>query len=188
MGYPQTLLGLEWVEAVRKLRLHRIRHGGALSFQEDACWEAALATPHGGTIIGKDDDPYMLRVYLMPKCFVPGFSDVYLHYFMRSDERNPHNHPCVSCTSRILTQGYKEFRLHNAGKPEQEWSEQVLLAGYENRLTRKDYHRIELLCERKGCWTVFVAGPRVPGDPNLAWGFFDLDKKEHIPWSQYEGQ
>ncbi len=113
--------------------------------------------------------PYLLRRYLTPsngrlgewwRKHLPG---VYLHYFYRSDyERELHNHPWEWAVSLILAGGYIEIR-------QDEWRERR--PGETVILHEGTFHRVELCDEVAGCWSLFIAGPRV-AEP---WGFISED-------------
>jgi hypothetical protein len=101
-----------------------------------------------------------------------------LHHFRRGDEaRETHSHPWAWCASIILVGGYREERLRL------EWPEvrvRVLRPGSVNFLRHDDFHRVDLLDEERGCWTLFVHGPKMQG-----WGFLDRDTREFTPWREF---
>jgi len=126
-------------------------------------------------------EPYLLRRYLTPSNGRLGewwrkhFPGVYLHYFYRSDhDRELHNHPWEWACSLVLSGGYIEIR-------EDSWRERR--PGETNMLFSDTFHRVELCDEFVGCWSLFVAGPRMP-EP---WGFITEDG-EFIEHEAYSAQ
>lgn len=132
--------------------------------------------------IETDGKPYLTRWYVWPPG--PRTADdkvtpaspfaIFIHHFHRSDaDRDQHNHPWSVSASLILKGGYREERgdYMRTFKP-----------GSVNVIHAEDYHRVDLLDPKKGCWSLFVAGPNVG-----SWGFRNADTGEHIPWRQYLG-
>lgn len=134
------------------------------------------------TITNAAGDPYLTRFYVFPKG--PRTRDntdgvtpdapfaVFIHFFHRSDEdREKHNHPWKESVSLILTGGYREEREDGlyTRKP-----------GDINVIRSTDYHRVDLLTPKKGCWTLFVAGKNIS-----SWGFKNAQTGAHIPWRDY---
>lgn len=109
-------------------------------------------------IIGGTERPYLMRWWLVPRN--PGIN-VYLHYFLRSDDdRALHCHPWANCS--ILLRGtYTEHTIAAGGVHRRE----ILKAG-DVRLRRSGRmaHRVEL--HDGPCWTLFITGPRY-----REWGF-----------------
>lgn len=170
-----------------ELREQRIAAGGKLSALEESLWTTAQNAVFGGTVIGRAGDPYLMRVYLMPKRQDDGpETTVYLHYFLRGDsDPNPHNHPWKSAQSLVLTGGYTEYS----------YAPQFSLApcvevwephSWNRGLSHSRYHRVELLEPKKGCWTLFIAGRRLHVADGTDWGFWDLKANCHIPWGSYD--
>lgn len=115
-------------------------------------------------IIGGEDDPYLLRWWIIPRN--PVFN-IYLHKFLRSDEdRALHSHPWLFNCSILLKGNYIEHTpkgkfLRKPGNVYFRFGEA--------------FHRVELLKkwikqsdgsmvgipDREPCWTIFVTGPRV---------------------------
>jgi len=124
-------------------------------------------------IVGRKDDPYLLRWYVIPRN--PWLS-IYIHKFMRDDEdRALHDHPwwfvsfmLKGCYWEIVTGGKWVFRR---------W----LSVGIRRATHR---HRVVLL-KRGGvarqpipCWTLVITGPRI-----REWGFWC--PKGFVPWQQF---
>jgi hypothetical protein len=126
-------------------------------------------------IKGPDGSPYLTRVYLTPKgewwrdkLGLPG---MFLHYFHRSDhERELHNHPWS--WALILSGGYLEER-HD------DWP-RCYFEGDTNKITERTFHRVTLLNEKAGTWTLFVAGAR----HGRSWGFLQPDGAV-VPFREY---
>lgn len=174
-------------ELCAELRAQRVTTGGELSCLESSLWETAAQAPFGGIVIGRAGEPYLMRVYLLPKSKADGPDmTLYLHYFIRGDsDPNPHNHPRKSAQSLILTGGYTEFEY----TPQLSLTPRVHVRepGSWNRgLTHSRYHRVELLEPKKGCWTLFIAGRRLHPSDGTDWGFWDLKANCHIPWGAYD--
>lgn len=119
-------------------------------------------------IIGGRSDPYLLRWHIIPRN--PIFN-VYLHYFMRSDDdRARHTHPWLWNLSILLRGLYREwfgdgagdFADRNAGLFKLRWGAAP--------------HRIELIAGP--CWTLFITGPRV-----REWGF--LCRQGFVHWRDF---
>lgn len=110
-------------------------------------------------IIGSEDNPYLLRWWLIPRN--PVFN-VYLHCFLRSDDdRALHCHPWANL-SVLLRGRYIEHTAHADGNPQQ----RVLWAGdWRLRWRGGIRHRVELYPGERA-WTLFLTGPRY-----REWGF-----------------
>jgi hypothetical protein len=119
--------------------------------------------------------PYLLRTRLSPdrdwwrkELKMPG---VFPHFFFRSDsDREIHNHPWAWSVSFILSGGYWEERYDPMIRGTRR---KLYLPGSINRIDRETFHRVELVDPEAGCWTLFVAGPKVLGDGE--WGFMNRD-------------
>lgn len=70
----------------------------------NSAWLKHLLAREPHQIIGRPDDPYLLRWYVIPR---NRFINVYLHKFMRSDVDTLHDHPWWF-VSLILRGGYVE--------------------------------------------------------------------------------
>jgi len=108
-------------------------------------------------IIGGQDNPYMLRWWLVPR---NRLMNVYLHLFLRSDDdRALHDHPWPNMS--VLLRGcYSEHTIRAGGV--HEITEYV--AGNVRLRGPWFAHRIELTSGP--CWSLFITGPKV-----RAWGF-----------------
>lgn len=102
--------------------------------------------PH--IIVGGDEQPYMLRWYIIPR---NRFFNIYLHKFLRSDDdRALHDHPWRSA-SLLIKGRYKEV-TPSGERIYERWS--FILRSAEHA------HRIELL-DKEPVWTLFVTGPKI---------------------------
>jgi hypothetical protein len=122
-------------------------------------------------ITNDDGAPYLGRIYLL-RAFRSVLPGVFLHRFFRSDgDRELHNHPWKWAVSLVLAGGYREERLEDKyGSP---IVERVLRPGRLNFIRGSTFHRVELLDEERGAWSLFIAGPRP--DAGTTWGFLDTD-------------
>lgn len=130
-------------------------------------WAAARAPDF---VIGGQEDPYLLRWWLLPRN--PVFN-VYVHLFLRSDDdRATHDHPWANCS--ILLQGeYTEHTIAAGGVHHR----QVLKAGdWKFRMSGRMAHRIEL--HAGSCWTLFITGPAY-----RTWGFHCTNR--WVPWNEF---
>jgi len=186
-------------------RRFRIREHAALNQKmggtrlERLLWSLAKWSPFSGMAVPTDlSNPYMLRTYLTPdgmRLHLPralkGKSDYgvslgarpYLHHFFRGDDAAAyHNHPWRISYSLILTGGYVEFKLNPETK---EVTRRVFKPGSFNVLRREDYHRVELLDEAAGCWTLFISVDRLAESDGTDWDFMDPETGVKIPWGEY---
>jgi hypothetical protein len=133
---------------------------------------AALATKLPFRPVGGREGAYLSR-YTLAELPDGGFA--YLHFFHRSDvDRELHNHPWAG-ESLILTGGYREER--RMGEPGAYRVEtRTYQVGDVNVLGPDTFHRVDLLDEAAGCWTLFVAGERTH-----AWGFWDPETDVFTP-------
>ncbi|ORA62180.1 hypothetical protein [Mycobacteroides franklinii] len=128
-------------------------------------WFGKLIRGQHHIAIGGEDDPYMLRWYLIPR---NKRLNIYLHQFIRSDDdRALHDHPWWFW-SFVLAGHYYEHR-EDGKRIKRHW----LSMAYRAAKTR---HRVELpksndpmsLLEREDCcWTIVITGPRTRD-----WGFW----------------
>lgn len=121
---------------------------------------AQLRTPNW--VIGGAENPYLLRWYVIPR---NRFFNIYIHYFLRSDDdRALHDHPWVNLS--VLLEGcYIEHTIAAGGIHYRE----LRCAGDWKLRTPRSAHRIELAYGP--CWTLFITGPKV-----REWGFHCPDK------------
>lgn len=107
--------------------------------------------------IGKPDDDYMLRWWVIPR---NRFFNIYLHNFLRSDDdRALHDHPWLNM-SILLDGRYTEHTIADGGV-----HRRVEYSAGDIKLRGPKYaHRVELT--HGACWSLFITGP-VMRD----WGF-----------------
>lgn len=134
--------------------------------------------------ISKDGIPYLTRYY----AFLADreFGNIFIHHFHRSDmDLAPdgqgllHNHPFDWSFSIVLSGGYIEERRQS----DDTIIKKIVQPGELNFLSKKDYHRVDLLDEEKGAWTIFFTGSRKNND----WEFWDRTTKRSIPWRNVVG-
>lgn len=129
-----------------------------------------------------DGSPYLTRWYVWPQGERGVKREdverdtpfgVYVHYFHRGDkDRDPHNHPWDHSIAIVLAGGYVE---------ERDGAKKTFRPGDVNVITKNDFHRVHLLDEKAGSWSLFIAGKRVQ-----EWGF-RLDDGDVVPWKEYLG-
>lgn len=100
----------------------------------------------------------------------------YVHYFYRGDDDGAlHNHPWQWAVSLVLSGGYSEER--RVGDRVERRAVRPLSL---NVLRSGDFHRVDLLEPERGCWSIFVVGPRFQD-----WGFWDRVSKKFTPWREF---
>jgi hypothetical protein len=128
-------------------------------------------------------DPYLTRFYLTKRAVEqpldPNASSkafgVYLHYFHRGDDDAAlHNHPWGWSFSIIFTNGYVEERWDPKARRIQR---RILRPGSINVIRANDFHRVDLLDQSRGAWTLFFSGERVREE----WGFWLPGVHKFIP-------
>lgn len=133
------------------------------------------------TTIIVDGKPYLTRYYLLGRRLTKDGEysgrpfNIYLHHFHASDgDRSLHDHPWYGF-SLIVKGGYVEERAIDTGWRRKDGGivlsptqRRIYKPGMWNLIGKKDFHRVELLNEIDGAWSLFFAGPR-----NRAWGFVD---------------
>jgi hypothetical protein len=129
----------------------------------------------GVTIYGADKRPYLTRTYLLGRDWK--YFSVFLHKFHSSDPGvDTHNHPWAWSFSLILVGSYIEKRLlhgrshRQPGDDNDMFRKKRFSPGSINFIDNSVFHRVTLDDEKKGMWTLFVAGPRTK-----EWGFRDKD-------------
>jgi hypothetical protein len=134
--------------------------------------------------ITKDGNKYLTRYYGFLKD--REFGNIFIHHFHRSDmdvgsdgQGLLHNHPFDWSFSIVLSGGYWEERR----QPDDTVVKKLVLPGSINVIDRKTYHRVELLDEVEGAWTIFFTGSR----KNNSWEFWDRATKQSIPWQNIVG-
>lgn len=136
-------------------------------------FETLLAVLPQRTIFGNAGE-YLTRYKLLH--LGKKFVRVYLHKFHRSDEdREHHNHPWKWAVAIVLKGGYVEERMV-AGR----MMDFLRTAGSVVVLTGDTYHRVDLLDEENGSWSLFIAGPE-----RDSWNFKNPFTKEIIPWQEF---
>lgn len=120
-------------------------------------------------IIGGSDDPYMHRWWVIPRNSV---FNVYLHFFMRSDDdRALHDHPWWNF-SFLLDGTYVEHTISAGGVNHKR---QFYAGDFKLRGARYA-HRVELV--DGPCWSLFITGPKI-----RRWGFHCPNGWKH--WKEY---
>lgn len=134
--------------------------------------------------IVKDGKTYLDRFYLFLKD--REFGNIFLHHFRSSDMDIGtnglgllHSHRWYGL-SFVLTGGYIEERKDHGSDIV---FRKVVKPFTFNFLSHKDFHRVDLLDEKKGAWTIFITGPRSEKD----WCFWDRVTGKKIPWQEVDG-
>lgn len=176
-----------------------------VSLLEAGLWRIARTAKHCPAIIWtnkREDDPYLLRVYLTPPRekianqiisrlrlneeqadWVRKMPRPYLHYFFRGDhDRAWHNHPWHGSLSYVLTGGYFEQRFNRETR---EITTRHVRPGSFNYIARDTFHKVELV-PGSNAWTLFISGERVDEERGFDWSFLDTDTMDLIPWSLWE--
>ena len=134
--------------------------------------------------IAKDGLEYLTRYYV----FLADrqFGNIFIHHFHRSDMDMGlnglgllHNHPFDWSFGFILSGGYIEERRREDGTV----YKKIIRPFTFNFITKKDFHRVDLIDETEGAWTLFFTGSR----KNNSWGFWDRTSKEFIPFEKVDG-
>lgn len=111
-------------------------------------------------------DLYMKR-WRFGRRDTPGF---HVHHIKRSDgDREFHDHPCWFF-SIVLKGAYLEIRPN--AEPTYRGAGSVAFR------SSVDLHRVVLVDEEEGCWTVFIRGPK-----KRKWGFVRCDP--FVPWTAF---
>lgn len=116
--------------------------------------------------VGDKDSPYLYRWYIIPRF---DFLSVYVHKFLRDDDRALHDHPWKSMS--LLFCG-KYIEVSADGK-EREFKAPVIIW----RPDAASPHRIKLI-DGKPAWTLFIAGRR-----ERDWGFHC--PLGWVPWQKF---
>ena len=134
--------------------------------------------------IAKEGLKYLTRYYVFLKDRV--FGNIFIHHFHRSDmdvgsdgQGLLHNHPFDWSFSIVVSGGYIEERRQTDGT----FKKKVVKPWSLNFISKKDYHRVDLLNEEKGAWTIFFTGSR----KNNSWEFWDRATNQFIPWQEITG-
>ena len=134
--------------------------------------------------IAKDGLAYLTRYYVFLKDRLYG--NVFIHHFHRSDMDVGanglgllHCHPFGFSVSFIISGGYWEERRQKDGSV----SRRLVRPFTFNWISNDVFHRVDLVDERAGAWSIFITGSR----KNRTWGFWDRVSKQHIPFNEIEG-
>jgi hypothetical protein len=135
------------------------------------------------TIPKPDGSPYLTRYFILGE-ERPGVN-VFLHYFHSSDmDRSPengslllHNHSWKHSLSLILFGGYSEERRIHPKDERPRIIRREFPAGSLNYINNKDVHRVDLLNEKKGGWSLFMTSARP--HKNDRWYFWDRLTEEY---------
>lgn len=115
--------------------------------------------------------PYLTRYYLLFKDWK--WFNIYIHHFHTSDQGlNLHNHPWRFGLSFIFEGGYRE---ESFGHGSNFITQKLVSAPALNIIRHNIFHRVDLLDENQGAWSVFFTGPRITEPPE--WGFLDRNTK-----------
>jgi hypothetical protein len=134
--------------------------------------------------ITKDGVKYLTRYYVFLKDRV--FGNIFIHHFHRSDMDIGanglgllHCHPFDWSFSFVFSGGYREERRAADGTV---YTKLVKPFSF-NFISKKDFHRVDLLDENRGAWTIFFTGSR----KNNSWQFWDRTTNQFIDWKSIVG-
>lgn len=134
--------------------------------------------------ISKDGIPYLTRFYVFLRDWT--YANIFVHFFHRSDMDVGtnglgllHNHPFNWSFSFVLYGGYREERR----APDGTVYTRIVKPFTFNFISKDIFHRVDLLDEKKGCWSIFFTGSR----KGNSWGFWDRITKEFIPFETVPG-
>jgi len=130
------------------------------------------------TTINVDGKPYLTRHYLLLRDWK--WFSINVHFFHSSDQGfELHNHPWKWSFSFVLARGYMEEKTIGIYG---EIIKRAVLPGCFNFISNKMFHRVDLIDEKRGAWTLFFAGPRMTEEINgkevAKWGFLDRETRE----------
>lgn len=133
----------------------------------------------GQVIHNHKGEKYLTRTYLTGPGRKGWIIGAFLHHFHKGDhDRELHNHPWDWAFGIILTGGYVAEERQEDDSVESKTYKPFSI----NFIRANDFHRVQLLDEEKGCWTLFVRHRRIQD-----WGFWDRDTKVYVPWRQFLG-
>ncbi len=138
------------------------------------------------TIWRSDTKKYLTRWYFFGKWFRKLTDhNLFLHHFHASDDEEFHNHRWSYGYSLILWGGYLEMRRMPIGTTGF-WRTHVKIYRPFSivRLDADWFHRVELLNEKRGCWSLFLAGPFANSD----WGFLRDDGTTEYAQDRFRGR
>jgi hypothetical protein len=106
---------------------------------------------------------------------------VWLHHFHSSDQHQQlHSHPFRFGLAFVLFGGYTEEKITNQfGKI----TTKLIKPFTFNLISSSDFHRVDLMNETKGAWTIFITGPRLFKDGKPDWYFIDRDSRKIEHWT-----
>ena len=116
-----------------------------------------------------NDEPYLLRYYLLIRDRVHFPFNIFIHKFMKGDEDDVHDHPW-GFFHIVLSGGYWEYiTVNDDGETLTQGMKKVWRPpGHWNIATTKYKHKVELGAENP--WTIFIPfGKRAVNEP---WGFW----------------
>lgn len=124
--------------------------------------------------------PYLTRYYVFLRDWK--WLNVYIHHFHASDQGDElHSHPWMFGFSLVLSGGYvEERRVVSFWHVEVE--KRLVMPGDINRVAHDSFHRVDLLDETEGAWTLFLAGPRKTTRPE--WEFWNRHTGEFTDWRE----
>lgn len=126
--------------------------------------------------IGPEDDPYMLRWWVIPRGVGPC---VYLHKILRSDDdRAGHDHPWNNHTY-VIEGGYDEV-IYNPAAPWRPIDTITRTPGDIVSRAATDTHRL-IVPDGGYAISLFVTGPKVRD-----WGFW-CPSKRWVDWRDFTG-
>lgn len=136
-------------------------------------WLRRLLSGKPHFVIGGDDNPYLLRWFLIPRNH---YLNIYLHKFLRSDDdRALHDHPWWFA-SLILRGSYIEV-LPDAGfSIRKAPSIAFRPAAWVHRV--KLFRNATGAREERPVWTLIITGPK-----RRHWGFWC--PKGFVPWEKF---
>jgi hypothetical protein len=148
------------------------------------------------TTINVKGKPYLTRYFLAgedrnraldliqtlePEPFIVDDGNIYVHNFHSSDQITElHNHPWEWGISFMISGGYWEEYVtnHVEGTP-LETRDRLIEPGGVNVILPTYFHRVDLLDEIAGAWSLFIAGPR-----RKDWGFLDRNTGRFTHYTQ----
>lgn len=130
--------------------------------------------------------PYLTRYYFFGKD--RKYFNIYLHHFHASDPDDGllHNHPWKWASGIVIAGGYteerKQFTFNIDKRTIVVTTHSTRRPGSYGSLTSSDFHRVDLLDEINGSWSLFFVGPR-----SQEWGFIDKATGEFKDYRQFPG-
>lgn len=138
------------------------------------------------TIWRHDVKKYLTRFYLVGPWFRTLFNcRPYLHHFHASDDLEYHSHKWRWAYCLILWGGYTEHKKVWSG-----WCWLDKVRTYRpfsiNKLDSNTFHRVDLLNEKRGCWSLVLCGPHDASYPD--WGFLRNDGTVEYAMDRFRGK